>query len=257
MQALTFSCGALYPELPCAHTSGIVDFQGFILLYEAWYGHVILLTCHKWSCRSASAFLTILSQMIAFLSIKQTPAVEREKSRTPRGNLQQESSPTQRTDVCVSATFASKYGSGDKCTYLEVPLIWQRKSHITEVIFLEPPLRRWAEHRGEFWVIAHLNNAKCVLLCTREAQDAKWLGWQGRADEMLRHESLSMFLFPPCALVVSEWNSEEVCVFLWPRTDERKTINYKAGSQSGKTKLNFILRLILSHLFPFSVNKMS
>lgn len=135
------------------------------------------------------------------------------ESRTPRGNLQQESSPTQHADICVSATFALKYSFRDKCRYLEVPLIWQRKSHITEVIFLEPPLCRWAQHRGEFWVIAHLNNAKCVLLCTRESRDAKWLRWQGRADEMLRHKSLSMFLFfPPCTLVVSEWNTEEVCV---------------------------------------------
>lgn len=68
----------------------------------------------------------------------------------------------------------------------------------------------WAKHR-DFWVIAHLNNAKCVRLHTPEASDAKWLGWQGTDDEMFCHKRVSMFPFPHCVLAVSERGVEEVC----------------------------------------------
>lgn len=38
----------------------------------------------------------------------------------------------------------------------------QKITHCWGGIF-SPMLLCWAKHRGDFWVIAHLNNAKCVL----------------------------------------------------------------------------------------------
>lgn len=171
---------------------------------------MIMLTWHKWFHLSASAILTILSRIIVFLSIKQTTAVDWGIWGTSGGNLQNESSWIQHTDIYPFATFTLKYGFRREMYIPRGPIdMTQKITHSLGDIF-RSVLLCWAKHR-DFWVIAHLNNAKCVRLHTPEAPDAKWLGWQGTDDEMFCHKRVSMFPFPHCVLAVSERGVEEVC----------------------------------------------
>lgn len=86
--------------------------------------------------------------------------------------------------------------------------------NIAEVIFLDPWSSTGKNTEGfQSDCSSDLNNAKCLLLRTQEALDAKWLGWQSTADEMICRKSISMFPFSHCVLAVHEWSAGEVHVF--------------------------------------------
>lgn len=129
--------------------------------------------------------LTIRSQIIVYLSITEMSAVEQlgNLGHLLRKLTVRLLSHTHNTDIYPFASFTvdtvSMWNMASETNplymYLEIPFdmeqeITRRQSDIFRLLL---PLR-WGWTQRDFWVIAHLNNAKCVLLCAQEAGDAKW-----------------------------------------------------------------------------------
>lgn len=209
MRALTFSSGA---KLSWAYIFRILFFPppSFIVLHKRLTmndddDRTIMPTWHKWLRPSASAIFDN-SFIHNCLCVHQTNGCSRVRNL---GHL------FMKPTVWILSR-AHKHSS---LCHFHIEIWFWRQMHIpggpidmTRKIthcwgdIFRPLLLCRAKQR-DLWVIAHLNNAKCVLLQTQEAPDAKWIGWQGTADEMPSHKSLSMFPFSTLCLSGLSWSA--------------------------------------------------